>query len=173
MKLNLEKIPVLGSKFWGDLGVNIKYWILDDCLVGLFQNGKQKLWYKSEQYKKYKANDYKKFGRGEKKIGKGEKLEGYKTRNTNTNTQFVNMILTQDMLNSLRPVDYGETYVDMEYGQEHIGKILGGRALGREIVGLNNKNRRFIKAKMIKEYKKLIGDNLPKKIVIDVGSGHS
>jgi len=40
-------------------------------------------------------------------------------------------------------------------------------------VGLNNKNRRFIKAKMIKEYKKLIGDNLPKKIVIDVGSGHS
>ena len=169
MKLKLEKIPVLGSKFWRELGGKIPFWVMDDAAKGLMQDNQQKLWYKSAQYKKYKANEMRKFGRGKKKTGKGDKLSGYKAVSTDTHTQFVNMKLTGQMLNSLGVVEEGDTYVDMSFKPEHAGKIIGNRELGREIVGLNWKNIRKAKVEIIRELKKRQLEFIPKNITITVG----
>jgi hypothetical protein len=65
-------------------------------------------------------------------------------------------------------VDENETGVVMGFGSANTGKILGGQDLGRDLVGLNDKNVRLVKVEMMKEYKKRL-IKLPKKIEIQVG----
>ena len=174
MKLNLNKIPVLGKQWWGGLSGFISKWVYQDATVGLFQ-GKfdiQKQMYRSEQYVKYKANEMRYFGRGKEKKGKGEKIRNkyvdYKSVSTNTQTQFVNMMLTERTINSLAMEDSDDTGVTMAYKPEHTGKILGGKKWGRNLVGLNDKNVRLVKVQMIKEYKDKLG-KVPKNIEIHIG----
>ena len=169
MKLHLEKIPLLGTKFWRELGGKIKFWVKGDALIGLMQNNTQGHSYKSAQYVKYKANEMRKFGRGKKKTGAGERLKAYKAvpiESTSVNP--VNMILSGQTLNGLRPTESNDTSVLMSYAPKDAGKIIGNKARNYDLVGLNNKNRELVRQEMIKEYKDNLG-KVPKNIEIHIG----
>ena len=169
MKLNLEKIPILGSKFWKELGGKIPFWVKDDALKGIMQDNTAGHSYKSLQYVKYKANEMRKFGRGKDKKGAGERLSGYKAvpiESTQTNP--VNMTLTGQAINNLRPIGSDNTSVTMSFSPADAGKVIGNQARGYDIVGLNEKNRELVKNLILDEYKKR-QLNIPKNIIIEVG----
>ena len=170
MKLNLDKIPVLGSKFWREIGEKVKFWIKDDALLGIMQNNTQGHSYKSAQYVKYKQNEMRKFGRGKDKTGAGERLKDYKAVSIeSTSINPVNMTLTGQAINGLRPIESNDTSVLMSYAQKDAGKIIGNRDRDYDIVGLNKKNRELVRQEMIKEFKDKIGKNIPKNIEITIG----
>ena len=170
MKLNLEKIPVLGSKFWRELGGKIPFWVKDDALKGIMQDNTSGYSYKSLQYVKYKANEMRKFGRGKEKKGAGERLSGYKAVSIeSTQVNPVNMTLTGQTINNLRPIGSDDTSVTLSFSLADAGKVLGNQARGYDIVGLNDKNRELAKSLIIAELKKRQIEFIPKNIVIMVG----
>ena len=67
VKLITDNILNLTPQFWKERGVDIKKWVLDDCLNGKMQNGNSNYQYKSAQYKLYKANDMKRMTVGKAK----------------------------------------------------------------------------------------------------------
>lgn len=193
--MKLSDIPKLGSKFWKELGGKIPFWVKEDALKGLMQDNKQNLRYKSETYKKYKANDMRRFTRGEGKtfsdkegyfygktyftnkkagfskskgFGTGQRLKEYKGQPIESrDTQFVNLTLTGKMINSLKPKNSGEDWVIMAFSPDQAGKVIGNKRYGYNVVGLNDKNKLKVKAAMITEMKKRQLE-LPKKLVINV-----
>ena len=170
MKLNLEKIPVLGSKFWRELGGKIPFWVKDDALKGIMQDNTSGHFYKSLQYVKYKANEMRKFGRGKEKKGAGERLSGYKAvpiESTQVNP--VNMTLSGQTINGLRPISSDDTSVTMSFSLTDAGKVIGNQARGYDVVGLNDKNIELAKSLIIRELKKRQLEFIPKNIIITVG----
>lgn len=197
MKLNLKDIPKLGSKFWKELGGKIPGWIKADALVGLMQNNNQKMRYRSKEYTKYKANDMRRFTKGEGKtfsdkegyfygktyfgnkkagfskkkgFGTGDRLKAYKGVSIESNNvAFVDLTLTGRMINSLRPTKSDDYGVLMSYGQDQVGKILGNKMRGYDVLGLNDKNKLLTKNEIIKELKRRKEKLIPKKIDIVIG----
>lgn len=192
--MTIPEIPKLGTKFWKELGGKIPGWIKDDALKGLMQDNRQKLRYKSETYKKYKANNMRRFGRDtgynmegilgkqffktgtkaanrNKKTGftTGERLKDYRGVSIESNqTQFVDLTVTGRMINSLKVKQAGVDGVVMGFGMDQAGKVLGNKMHGYNVVGLNDKNRRLVKLAVVQEMKKR-GMELPKKVVINIG----
>ena len=99
-----EDIPKFNKKIWTAIAQKIKSLIILDASKGIFQTGgKAKKRYASSpsdkgSYAYYKSRGMRKIGRGNSRIGKGDKLKGFTGKSTDTTTAFVNMKLTGETL---------------------------------------------------------------------------
>lgn len=67
--MKLDRALNFTPKLWDQVGQFVRGAIKDDALRGIMQDDKRpKL--RSNQYKKYKKNDMRKFGRGLDKVGR-------------------------------------------------------------------------------------------------------
>lgn len=142
-----------GKSFMEKLFVTAKESARTDALKGIMQDkqGSSGLQYFSQQYKKYKLNYMNKFTRN-LKSGKTKKQTnspagGFKKLKSvrgmsivNNDISQVNMTLTGQMWNGLGLKDSGSDYFVAAFQPKDTGKISGNRVLGREVVGLNDKN---------------------------------
>jgi hypothetical protein len=157
------------------IGLKEKELIEIDSLRGVGQDkaGSSMGQYKSEQYKKYKANYMNRFtnkaGRqktvkgqtieGKYRITTGGKLKAYQGQPIASNeTAFVNMTLTGQMAKGLHVKSSAENMVEMSYLAKDAGKIYGNSLLGRQVVGLNDKNIEAIKFLVMSELSKGIDE---------------
>ena len=171
MKLSLEKIPVLGSKFWNQTGEKFVDWIMADALKGIFQNNTSGYQYASDSYKRLKAR-YMERTKDSKGGNKGTKVKSYFATSVISNeTAFVNMVVSGRTINSLRPIHSDDTSVTVSYATDKIvtDRIIYNTPRGYDIVGLNTKNREIVRNRIIDEYKKRQIEFIPKNIVITVG----
>lgn len=197
MKVISDKIVRFTPKFWLKVGQLIPAWVYADCKIGLMQNNGKNYHYKSEQYKKYKANGMRRFTKGAGKMfsdkegysygktyfnnpkaGKSKKT-GFTTGGRlsslkgisidSTNTSFVDMILTGRTVKSLKPKTSDEISVTMAYPPDKAGIVLGNKRRGYNIIGLNNQNIKKVRQLIVKQ----LDDNqkamLGKKMVITIG----
>ena len=56
----------------------------------------------------------------------------------------VNMTLTGQMANSYKIIKKKSDSITMSYKIKDAGKVIGNQELGRDVVGLNNKNEKII-----------------------------
>ncbi|HOI28205.1 MAG TPA: hypothetical protein PLZ15_00490 [Melioribacteraceae bacterium] len=196
MKLRLDKNINLGKSFWKKLGANIIKWVRDDFQRGIFQNNKSGLDYKSDEYKKYKANDMRRFTTGEgqtfsdktgyffgktyfhnkkakQKKGKsyttGQRLkEYYGTSIESHQTGYVDMTLTGQLKKGLAVKDVSDNSVTLGYNSADAGKIEGNRKYGREVVGLNDNNIEKTRDMIIQEMKKNLLSGMQGDINIEI-----
>lgn len=160
--IDISKILQLTPAWWKHLGGFIAKWVREDSKKGLFQNNAQHLAYRSRQYKKYKANDMRRFT-------DGKRLQAYRGQSIESNkTQFVDMTLTGKLKKGLRPRSWTKYSVTMGYNPEDAKKILGNKKYNRDVVGLNDKNKRLVKVELIKEFKKRQIEVIPKNITINI-----
>ena len=167
MKIISDKIVRFTPKFWEKVGGLIPAWVYADCKIGLMQNNGKNYHYKSEQYKKYKANGMKRLTTGKTKGGRLSSLKGISI--DSTNTSFVDMILTGRTVKSLKPKTSDEVSVTMAYPPDKAGIVLGNKRRGYNIVGLNKQNIKKVRQLIVKQ----LDDNqkamLGKKLVINIG----
>ncbi len=175
----MNKVPEMGKKFWKAISKKIGGiggWVYDDGVKGLMQNNTQKHPL-SPGYKKYKDHDMRRFT-DNKRLGDtiqgGRKLKKRKFplvgRSLFTiGVPHVTMLLTGDTIGGLRGIKATETGITMRFRPKDTPKIIGNKARGYDIVGLNTKNIRLIKVEMIKQFKKNKVKFIPKNIVINVG----
>lgn len=117
---------------------------------GIFQDG-SKHRYKSKTYAKYKKNDMRKFGRGVKKVGKGEKLKQYKGISISSRrTDFVDFTLTGAALNNMnfKLIDNG---VRVYFNPADAGKVLGAEDNGRVLLNLRDANIEILENTILKQ----------------------
>lgn len=164
----------LTPQFWDETGVFIQGYVLDDCRAGIMQDNTSNHAYKSAQYQKYKANRMERFTTRKYKTGyvgnKGTKLKALATVPiVSTQTNPVNMILSQRTINSLHPKASNNNGVTMAFGADKTGILTGNRARGYDIIGLNDKNREKVRQRIIKEFNKNIKNSgAPPTIIIEV-----
>lgn len=147
MKLNSDKIIELTPIFWKNLGdKKIKVAVRKDMENGVMQNGKSNLKYKSAQYKKYKANDMKRFT-------DGKRLKNMYAQTIESNqTGFVDMTLTGHTKRGLKVKRANKTGVEMGFDSSDAKKIIGNQERGYDIVGLNEKNIDMVKEEILKQF---------------------
>jgi len=171
----------LTKSFWNKLAADFVIKVTDDARAGIMQDGKSNIPYRSEQYKKYKANNMRRLGRGGKKPGKnkntgvskGGRLKGYEGRQiVNTDVSKVNMELTgetfRNYMNGIK-VYPDSTGVAISYAPQDADKVLGNQALGRQIVGANKKNTEWIFDQIEAALMKPVSDEWKKDINITIG----
>jgi hypothetical protein len=136
----------------------------------------------NKQYAELKANRFKRKtfeqGRGKNrkrivgtKLGKNKRDEGFVYTNKNkmlksktygsgwrvknSDVSKVNMELTGDTLQSFKQVEATNNSITMSFDRTHADKIIGNAStkLGRQLVGLNDKNIEVIKKILIKGLK--------------------
>ena len=150
---------------WKEVGAYANKLIQNDMTAGKFQNDRSNLQYRSQQYKKYKANAMQlqkyrqsrlvnpetgKVLRNMKKKtekSKGRLFNYYGKQIESTNTAFVDMTLTGTLKKSLRVVRSWASGVESGYesGNSAVGKIVGNRRYGREVLGLSTENIKKVK----------------------------
>ena len=153
--MKLDRALNFTPKLWDQVGQFVRGAIKQDALKGIMQD-ERKPKYQSNKYKKYKKNDMRKFGIGEDKIGKGDRLKGFEGRSLNTNTSRVNLHLTGDMFKKVQVKSTSNsaiiTFLQVE-------KVLGNKSHGYNVFGLRNKNRknalRFLDKQVKKNLKKI------------------
>jgi len=119
-----------------------KIWL--DASKGKFQNGKGGYGYKSDTYRKYKANSMQ---------GRNGKLKAFKGQSTDTTTSFVNMKLTGRTLRGMRASGNTNTAI-ITYDRGEI--VLGNKNRKQkkhryDIYDLSDKNQEFIAKRFGKE----------------------
>ena len=136
--MRLDRALNFTPKLWDQVGQFVRGAIKDDALRGIMQDDKRpKL--RSNQYKKYKKNDMRKFGRGLDKVGKGDRLKGFKGRSTNKDISKVNLHLTGDMFKQVQVKSTSKSSrITFLQGE----KVLGNKRHGYNVFGLRNKNRK-------------------------------
>ena len=136
--MRLDRALNFTPKLWDQVGQFVRGAIKDDALRGIMQDDKRpKL--RSNQYKKYKKNDMRKFGRGLDKVGKGDRLKGFKGRSTNKDISKVNLHLTGDMFKQVQvKSNSNSSRITFLQGE----KVLGNKRHGYNVFGLRNKNRK-------------------------------
>jgi hypothetical protein len=177
----LKQFQILTDSEWRQVGTYANSLIQNDMAVGKFQNNQSGLQYRSEQYKRQKANSMKRFTKGGKlkdfdpshdymgrrlygkkkkvELGKGKKFTGYYAQTIeSTNTAFVDMTLTGRLKKSLHVVRTLGNGVESGYepGDKAEGKILGNRRFGREVLGLSDENVKKVKEFMTELIRKRI-----------------
>jgi len=163
-----EKIFKLDANEWNTIGQLAIKLERQDIRRGIMQDGQSNLHYKSETYKKYKANDMRKFGRGEKRKGRGERLKQYKGLSISSKeTGFVNLTLTGRMLNDMyqRVVSNG---VEIHFASKDAGKVLGAEEQGRKILTLRDENLDKIEDELVKIFNKNVSKLKEKKLHISI-----
>lgn len=193
--IELKNIPKLPVSFWNRIGQLAIQWIRADAKDGLMQNDTSHT-YRSEQYKKYKRNDMRRYTKGEGKVfsdaegyffGKtyfnnkkaktkkgtnhttGDRLEGYKGVSLASNqTSFVDMTLTGRMFRGLHVVKADNISVTLGYRSEDRMKVIGNRdKYNRDVANLNADNRAKVKQAILEQFNENIRKEL-KDITINV-----
>lgn len=150
IKRQLEKALNLDAQFWrNEIGFKIlKKEPPKDAKIGLMQDNKQKLPYHSKQYMRYKAN-------GMKRFTDGKRLKSYVGLPiVSKQTSFVDMTLTGRMWKGLFVKKADKFSVTMSFDPADKGKIIGNRKYGREVVGINDKNKALVENRIRKKLSK-------------------
>lgn len=194
--MEIKGILKLPQNFWDRLATGsnecIWFWVKEDALNGIMQDGSSNHQYKSEQYKKYKANDMRRFTtgtpamvsiKGQKDLyfknpkvttkykgrtyGSGERLAGYKSGALNNDVSKVNLHLTGLMMDGLHKKSQTENSLTMSFNPNDEGKVIGNKENGYDVVGLNDANQEKVRKRLLDAYTQNIS-KLPKKIVINI-----
>lgn len=139
--MRIDQVVKPDSKVMSKLAQDAIDKITLDASKGRFQNDKSGFSYKSDTYRKYKANSM----RG---IRTGKKLKAYANQSTDTQTSFVNMRLTGRTLRSMRASSKSDTAI-ITYDRGEI--VLGNQKRGYDIYDLSDKNKEFIADRFGKE----------------------
>ena len=153
-----------------ELGKKAIELIKQDAKAGISQDktGSSLGSYRSEKYKKYKANYMKRFT--DRTGRKGTKLKQYSGQSVASNeTGFVNETLTGQMFRGLHIDEAKENEVTIAYMPKDAGKVIGAKNLGRELVGLNDKNIEMLQEAILKELDKEIEKYCKEDVVINIG----
>jgi len=172
MDLSIKSILHFTQNFWKGIGNQEALMITDDSINGIMQDGMRDLQYISEQYKKYKANGMRAFGRGKKKAVAGKRLNDYQGVSIiNTDISKVNMQLTGQTLkgltNNIKPHDDGMG-VTISYDLKDADKIFGNQDRGRNIVGLRKENQDMIYQEILKSVDENIRTEFEGSFQIDI-----
>ncbi len=139
--MRIDQVVKPDSKVMSKLAQDAIDKITLDASKGKFQNDRSGFSYKSDTYRKYKAN-------GMRGIRTGKKLKAYANQSTDTTTSFVNMRLTGRTLRSMRASSKPDTAI-ITYDRGEI--VLGNQKRGYDIYDLSNKNKEFIAERFGKE----------------------
>lgn len=191
-----NKVMRLTPNFWMKLGGLVPKWVKDDALKGLMQNGAQNLHYKSREYIKYKANQMRRFTKGQGKtfsdkegfffgqtyfknkkaginkkgIGTGDRLKEYKgIPIQSTDVSKINMTLTGRTIDSLHPKTSDDTGVLMAFSPAYGGIVIGNRQRGYDITGLNEQNKKKVHDLIVAQLDENLRKEIKGKIVIEIG----
>jgi len=137
--MRIDQVVKPNSKVMSKLAQDAIDKITLDASKGQFQNGKGGYGYKSDTYRKYKANSMQ---------GRNGKLKAFKGQSTDTTTSFVNMRLTGRTLRGMRATGTTNTAI-ITYDRGEI--VLGNEKRGYDIYDLSNKNKEFIAKRFGKE----------------------
>lgn len=137
--MRIDQVVKPNSKVMSKLAQDAIDKITLDASKGKFQNGKGGYGYKSDTYRKYKANSMQ---------GRNGKLKAFKGQSTDTTTSFVNMRLTGRTLRGMRGSGKTDTAI-ITYDRGEI--VLGNAKRGYDIYDLSNKNKEFIAKRFGKE----------------------
>jgi len=137
--MRLDQVVKPNSKVMSKLAQDAIDKITLDASKGKFQNERSGFSYKSDTYKKYKANSMQ---------GRNGKLKAFRNQSTDTQTSFVNMKLTGRTLRSMRGSGKTDTAI-ITYDRGEI--VLGNQKRGYDIYDLSNKNQEFIADRFGKE----------------------
>jgi hypothetical protein len=199
----------LTKNFWNKLAADFVIKVTDDARAGIMQDGKTNIPYRSEEYKRYKAENMRRRTLGEankktytfdragdfrwkplyfnnlkadnrystktrkQKGSKGDRLKAYQGRQiVNDDVSKVNMELTgetfRNYMNGIK-VYPDSTGVAISYAPQDADKVLGNQALGRQIVGANQKNTEWIFDQIEEALMKPVSDEWKKDINITIG----
>ena len=139
--MRLDQVVKPNSKVMTKLAQDAIDKITLDASKGKFQNERSGYSYKSDTYRKYKANSM----RG---VRTGKKLKAFANQSTDTQTSFVNMKLTGRTLRGMRGSGKTDTAI-ITYDRGEI--VLGNQKRGYDIYDLSNKNKEFIAERFSKE----------------------
>ena len=176
-KSNIDKIPVLTPKFWKHIGVLVSEKLVPkDCAKGIMQDGTRNHPL-SPKYRKYKANDMRRFSDGQRlgsptKGGRPLRQRQYPLQGRSLIDQgkpYVTMRLTGDTVRGLHGVKPTKDGILMTFNPKDTAKILGNQQIGYNIVGLNKVNIELVRQELIKELIKNKAKYLNKDIKIGVG----
>lgn len=175
-KLDIQKVLKFKKSFWMKLSTLIKKWIFQDMIKGKVQAFTGFGGVYSEQYKKYKTNQMRRFTDG-KRLGSPRKLKDgttavyknntLKGKSTNT-SDTPNMMLTRELINGLAYLSSSAISMIMSYKEKDKMKIIGNR--DRSITTLNQKNMERTKKAFINELDANVKKWARKTIVINVGA---
>jgi hypothetical protein len=179
--LKTEKLFDFDEGFWRRTGARIVRRVRADLIKGKMQDNSSNHRYRSEQYKKYKANSMRRVSAGgkinkatgrivgakkltrisiSKKTGRvtnrNRKLKGFEGVSTNTETKFVNLHLTNSMMKDYDVTGVGKFYVEIGFSQERQAlKALGNLKKGYDMTGLSEENKGFVKSLISAELDRL------------------
>ena len=137
--MRIDQVVKPNSKVMSKLAQDAIDKITLDASKGKFQNDRSGYSYKSDTYRKYKANSMR---------GKNGKLKAFANQSTDTQTSFVNMKLTGRTLRGMRGSGKTDTAI-ITYDRGEI--VLGNQKRGYDIYDLSNKNKEFIAERFSKE----------------------
>jgi hypothetical protein len=122
--------------------------------------------YKQTKYKAYKKNDMRKFGIGEEKKGKGDRLKGFEGRPINTETSKVNLHLTGDMFKQVqvKPTSNSARITFLQ-GE----KVLGNKRHGYNVFGVRKKNKKNALRFLDRQIEKTLKKETSKPINLKIG----
>lgn len=165
-RVSTKKPFFLGDTFFNQLGKLIVRTVRKDAIRGIMQNGFSNLKYKSKKYVQYKMNSMRrirsggklnkntnrlnntknstklKFNKRTKTFSSGNrKLKGFEGISTNTETAFVNLHLTSNMMKDYDVVKYDAKSVEIGWSSDkEAQKVKGNKARGYDVTGLNDYN---------------------------------
>jgi hypothetical protein len=185
---NLKQLLWLSPSQWRKIGIKAKSLITKDCLSGKLQGEPQVQQYKNQKYKENKASGMRRktFNRKDDTRVKGSKLKksgdrftsgndrlkGYKGTSLNTDISSVNMVLTQQTLNSLSVAAVDKDGVTMSYGAQFKDRILGNEKRGYNIRTLSAENQEIIKDEdIITAFEENVRRTIKDKLVINITLG--
>jgi hypothetical protein len=168
----MNKILNFSKNILIPVGEKLARKVRTDAFNGIFQNETKNQSYKSSQYAKYKANSMQKFGRGKAKVGAGEKLKGFYAKSTNTESSFVNLHLTNKMMQSLSANQTKTTNnkLVISFEPEETMKVIGNRDKGYDVTTLNNENQEIVLSDIVRLLDKNIQEWARTKVTIRVGT---
>jgi len=152
--MRLDQIVKPNSKVMSKLAQDAIDKITLDASKGKFQNDRSGYSYKSDTYRKYKANSMQ---------GKNGKLKAFRNQSTDTQTAFVNMKLTGRTLRGMRGSGKTDTAI-ITYDRGEI--VLGNQKRGYDIYDLSNENKELILEDLETLYSKRIKKYVSKDIII-------
>lgn len=163
--MKLDRALNFTPKLWNQVGLFVRGAIKKDALNGIMQDDKRPR-YKQTKYTAYKKNDMRKFGIGEEKKGKGDRLKGFEGRPINTKTSKVNLHLTGDMFNQVqvKPTSNSARITFLQ-GE----KVLGNKRHGYNVFGLRNKNRKEALNFLDRQIEKTLKKETSKPINLKIG----
>ena len=192
-----NKIARFTPKFWLKIGGLVPQWVKADALDGVMQNEVYNYRYKSKDYIRYKANQMRRFTKGEGKtfsdkegyfFGKtyfqnkkaklskktgfttGDRLKAYKGISIeSTDVSKVNMTLTGRTINSLHPKTSDDVSVTMAFAPAYGGIVLGNKQRGYDVTGLNNRNKTKVRELILQQLDDNAKKEIKGKIVINIG----